>query len=169
MLIESEVNEVIPSLPYTKDLSGLQYKKFIDYRIGKYSNELPLPETAYWKSLEDILTQYVRHNDNKFNYVNGIAQRKHITVDRIRYIGKESNNLDEVNVFGVEDNSIPEYENKKEFYEWVLVLKPKDVKDKGISEKRLRNFKQKIRNGLKNLSKITRILFECYLKSDKSY
>jgi len=41
---------------------------------------------------------------------------------------------------------------------------PKDVRDKGISEKGLRNFKQKIKNGmgLKNKSKIVRILFEYY-------
>jgi len=42
------------------------------------------------------LKQYVKHNDNKFDYDNqGIAHRKHIIVNRIRHIGKESNNLDE--------------------------------------------------------------------------
>jgi len=43
-------------------------------------------------------------------------------------------------------------------------LKPKDVRDEGISERGLRNFKQKIKNGkgLKNRSKIARILFEYY-------
>ena len=30
-----------------------------------------------------------------------------------------------------------EYENLKEFYDWVLTLKPKDVRDKGISERGL--------------------------------
>ena len=41
-------------------------------------------------------------------------------------------------------------------------MKPKDVRDKGISERGLRNFKQKIKNGkgFKNRSKIARILFE---------
>ena len=48
-------------------------------------------------------------------------------------------------------------------------MKPKDVKDKGISERGLRNFKQKIKNGrgLKNKSKIVKILFE-YYKSKSS-
>ena len=40
---------------------------------------------------------YVRHYDNKLDYVEGIAQRKHIVVDKIRYISKESNNLDGLN------------------------------------------------------------------------
>jgi len=48
-------------------------------------------------------------------------------------------------------------------------LKLKDVRDKGISERGFRNFKQKIKNskGLKNRSKIARILFE-YYKSKSS-
>jgi hypothetical protein len=34
-----------------------------------------------------VLTQYVRHNDNKFDYNSeGITHRKHIIVDNIRYI-----------------------------------------------------------------------------------
>jgi len=42
--------------------------------------------------------------------------------------------------------------------------------DKGISERGLRNFKQKIKDGkgLKNKSKIARILFEYYKSIDKN-
>ncbi|MEM3197057.1 MAG: hypothetical protein QXY52_05955 [Conexivisphaerales archaeon] len=49
-------------------------------------------------------------------------------------------------------------------------MKPRDVKDKGISERGLRNFKQKLRtgNGIKNRSKIFFILIENYSKLDKS-
>ena len=71
-------------------------------------------------------------------------------------------------VTGIDDNSYPEYENLMEFYNWILSLKPKDVRDKGISERGLRNVKQKIRkgNGLKNRSKIIKILFKKYLNRD---
>jgi len=112
----------------------------------------------------------VRHNDNKFDYDNqGIAHRKHIVVNRIRYAGKESNNLEETSIYGIDDNLYLEYENIEDFKQWILSLKPKDVKDKGISERDLRNFKQKIKNGrgLKNKSKIVKILFE-YYKSKSS-
>ncbi len=160
LLVGPERNDVIPSLPYTKNTKGIQYREFIDYRTGKSSTSLPLPSKEYWKSLEDVLTAYVRHNDSKFDYVNGIAKRKHITVDRIRYIGKESNNLEESLVTGIDDDSYLEYENLEEFKKWILALKPKDVKDKDISERGLRNFKQKIREGkgLKNKSKIVSAL-----------
>ncbi|MEM3431484.1 MAG: hypothetical protein QW783_02990, partial [Candidatus Micrarchaeia archaeon] len=118
-------------------MTGLQYRKFIDYRTGLSSDKLPLPSTAYWKSIENILTQYIRHNDNKFDYIDNTAQRKHIIVDRVRYIGKESNNLEETIVLGLDRDSYIEYENLEEFYDWVLKLKPKDLKNEKISQQSL--------------------------------
>ena len=170
ILVGSEKNDVIPSLPFSKDINGIQYSEFIDYRTGKSSSALPLPSNEYWKSLEDVLTGYVRHNDNKFDYANDKAQRKHVFANRTRYIGKESNNIDEVSVFGVSEDSYLEYENKEEFKNWVLSLKPREVEDKGISERGLRNFKQKIRNGkgLKNKSKVYRILSKSFSGSNLS-
>jgi len=118
-----------------------------------------------WYIIGDNLKAYVRHNNNKFDYdKEGIAHRKHIVVNRIRYIGKESNNIDEASVLGIDEYLYLEYENIEDFKQWILSLKPKGVKDKGISERGLRNFKQKVKNGkgLKNKSKIVKILFEYY-------
>ena len=105
ILIGAETNGIIPSLPYTTKIEDISYQKFVDYRTGKSSYELPLPTMAYWKSLQDVLIQYVRHSDNKFDYIEGTARRKHIIADRIRYIGKESNNLDESMVLGLDEDS----------------------------------------------------------------
>ena len=149
MLIGNETNDVIPSLPFTKDISGSQYRKFVDYRTGKSSKELPLPSTAYWKPLEKVLTDYVIHNDHKFDYSTNSAKRLHIITDRIRYIGKESNNLDESQVIGIDDDSYLEYVNLEEFKQWVLSLKPKDVRDKGISERGFKYLKKRIRENQK--------------------
>jgi len=45
----------------------------------------------------------MKHNNNKFDYDNeGIAHRKHIVANKIRYIGKESNNI-ENNFAGIVD------------------------------------------------------------------
>jgi hypothetical protein len=86
------------------------------------------------------------HNDNKSDYdKEGIAHRKHIIADRIRYIGKESNNIDEASVLGIDDDSYLEYDNIEDFEQWILSLKPKDVRDKGISERELKRQKAKIR------------------------
>ena len=149
-------------------LKGIQYEKFVDYKTDLTSDRLPLPSPEYWYTLEDVLTAYVRHNDNKFDYVDGIAHRKHIIADRIRYIGKETNNLDETMVTGIDKDSYLEYENLREFHDWVLNLKPKDVRDKGISKMALWKVKDKIRHGLtlNPKTKIIKILIELYkLKS----
>jgi hypothetical protein len=125
---------------------------------------LPLPSQAYWNTLEDVLTQYVRHSDNKFDYDNqGIAHRKHIIADRIRYIGKEANNIDD-NLAGIEKPDYLEYENIENFKQWILSLKPKGVKDKGISKQSLSYTKSRIRkgSGLIRKTKINEILFKLY-------
>jgi len=123
------------------------------------------PPQAYWYTLDDILTKYVRHNDNKFDYDNeGIAHRKHIKAERIRYIGKESNNLEEASVFGIDDDSYLEYENIEDFKRWILLLKPKDVRNEGISKQGLSYTKSQIRkgSGLIRKTKINEILFKLY-------
>ena len=68
---------------------------------------------AYLKSIPDVLIRYVVHNDHKFDYIEGIAHRKHITIDRTRDIGKESNNLGEANVLAIQNYSVLEYHNLK--------------------------------------------------------
>ena len=169
MLVGSETNGIIPSLPYTKNIVGIEYGKFVDYRTGKSSYELPFPPTAYWKSLQDVLIRYIRHNDNKFDYINSIAHRKHMVINKIRYIGKESNNLDEVSVLGTDKDSYLEYENIKEFYDWILTLKPKDVRDEGISQRTLYNQKKIILSG-KDLNfkvRVVKKLWNKYIREVK--
>jgi hypothetical protein len=169
MLIGSEINHMIPCLPFDKDISGIEYRSFIDYKSDLMSDALPLPSTAYWYTLENVLTQYVRHTDNKFDYDNeGIAQRKHIIADRIRYIGKETNNLDESQITGIDADSYLEYENLREFYDWILSLKPKDVKDMGISKQDLSYAKNQIKKGigLKRKTKLIKSLIPIYKSKD---
>ncbi|MGC9124042.1 MAG: hypothetical protein ACP5IB_08275 [Thermoplasmata archaeon] len=152
MLVRSEKNSISPCLPFTKDIRGIQYKPFTDYKTDTVSDNLPLLSWEYWHTLEGVLTQYVRHNDKKFDYNNeGIANRKRIIADRIRYIGKESNNLDD-NINGLEDVNYLEYVkdheivNSKEFLDWVLTLKPKNVMDKEILKMALWKVKNKMKH-----------------------
>jgi len=170
MLIGSEKNSIIPCLPFTKDLRGIQYKPFIDYRTGKTSDKLDLDSWEYWYTLEDILTKYVRHNDNKFDYDNnGIAHRKHIIVNQVRYIGKESNNLDD-NQLGIEEPDYTEYTKdheivkSKEFQQWVLSLMPLDVKERGISKWNLERTQNKIKHNeiLNPKTKTVKLLIKMY-------
>jgi hypothetical protein len=111
-----------------------------------------------------VLTAYVRHCDNKFDYDSeGVAHRKHIVVNRIRYIGKESNNLDD-NLAGIEGPDYLEYDNIEDFKQWILSLKPKAVIDTGISKQSLSYTKSRIKmgSGLIRRTKINKVLIELY-------
>jgi len=157
-------------LPYDYDIIKIQYKLFIYYESNTSSNILPLSLDVYWHTLEDVSTQYVRHNNNKFDYDSeGIAHRKHIVVNRIRYIGKESNNLED-NLTGIEDPDYLEYTKdheivrSKDFKQWILEIKPKEVRDKGISKMALWKIKNKIKldRKLNPKTKIIKILTQLY-------
>ncbi|MEM0141689.1 MAG: hypothetical protein QXN66_06655 [Thermoplasmatales archaeon] len=123
-----------------------------------------MPSTAYWKSIDKIPTQCIRHDDNKVDYINNIELRKHIIVDRVRYIEKELNNLDDASAFGLNKEDYLEFENPEQFYDWVLTLKPKDVGGKGIQGRELKRRKVEVRKGkILNFIHIhTEILYKLY-------
>ena len=72
--------------------------------------------------------------------------------------------LDEASVLGIDDNSYLEYENIEDFKQWILSLKLKDVRDKGISERTLYKIKHRIKeeNILNPKTKIVKILLQLY-------
>jgi len=43
MLIGSEKNGIIPCLPYDKDITGIQYEPFVDYKTDTASDKLNYP------------------------------------------------------------------------------------------------------------------------------
>ncbi len=73
-------------------------------------------------------------------------------------------------MLGIDEDSFLEYENLREFHDWVLNLKPEDVRDKGISQQALYKIKTKIKSGkqLNPRVKVVRILLKLYgdLKTD---
>lgn len=101
----------------------------------------------------------------------GILQRKHVKITGILHIGKESNNLDENEILGLDSKSYAVYENKEEFdrklrdlIPRILELKPKDVKRFGISRQTLWNIKNKIKTNqlhrISNKLKISIVILE---------
>ncbi|MEM2117306.1 MAG: hypothetical protein QW754_06240, partial [Thermoplasmata archaeon] len=60
----------------------------------------------------------------------GIANKKQVFADRIRYIGKESNNFDDASVLGIDPEDYLESKKLKEFYDWVVKLKPKNIRER---------------------------------------
>jgi len=89
----------------------------------------------------------VGHNDKKFdNDDERIAHTKHIVVNQVRYIKKESNNL-EGNLTGIDETDYLGYENIEDFEQRILSPKPKDIRDEGVSERNLCKIKHKMKQG----------------------
>ena len=70
---------------------------------------------------------------------------------------------------GIDEDSYLEYENFKEFYDWILSLKPKDVWDEGISKQDLSYAKNQIEKGigLKRKTKLIKALTPMYKSKDR--
>ncbi len=77
--------------------------------------------------------------------------RKHIVIDDIEHIGKESNNLEESEVIGVSDNDYVIYDNKTEqkIREVIKNMTTKDARRIGLSKMQMFRLKKKIKEGKK--------------------
>ena len=60
----------------------------------------------------------------------GNANKKQVFADTTRYIGKKSNNLDGELVLGINPEDYLESKKLKEFYDWVVKLKPKNIRER---------------------------------------
>lgn len=92
-------------------------------------------------------------------------KRKSIVISRTIHIGKESNDLEKVQTFGLDSNNYVTYEDHdnlerkfRELVPQILKLNPIDVKKFGISRQTLWNIKQKIiKNQLDTIATKTKI------------
>ena len=133
-------DNVKPIAPFSKNSQKIVYEDFVDYNTKKVLRGL-----EYWKSLDIILDDYKNHKESKFDGKTGILKRKHVIVDSIIHIGKETNNLENTGILDAPSYTI--YQNNKELAKKILKLKPKDVKKYGIRRNTLWYIKQKIKSG----------------------
>lgn len=97
---------IIPMMSYVdrKRISEVPFLNFIDYKTGKeYPNETSLDTKEYWKPMSEVFSDYIEHNDAKFDGDLGQMNLKHLEIDKnsIHYIGKESNELERSESLGV--------------------------------------------------------------------
>jgi hypothetical protein len=99
---------IIPITPFTTRLNHAPYQPFIDAKTGKLYEE---NTQLYWKKLDKTVEDYIDHPESKFDNGNhcGTMVRRHLTVQAVRYIGKESNELEDVEILGVNNESYLEY------------------------------------------------------------
>ena len=103
---------IIPFLSETKRLDEIPYMEFLDYKTGKkYPNDNSMEPQFYWKPIESVLEDYITHKESKLEGNSGVLKRRHLTInqDSIHYIGKESNELENSEVFGVSKKDTIQY------------------------------------------------------------
>ena len=145
---------IIPMLPYInekdKRFEQIPYIPFTDYRTGdKYPNNKSMDTQFYWKPLSELLEDYMDHPESKSEGSIGLLERKHIIIDEssIHYIGKESNELEESQIKGVEDDYYTEYRSMETYILKLLNLTQEEAKKLGLSKSTFYEIKNQIYNG----------------------
>ncbi len=131
MINENTREPIKPFAPFVKPAREAVFSDFVDYYDD---SRLKLRGKQYWKTFWDIFREYLNHPESKMEGDVGVLQRKHVSVSGVIHIGKESNNLDESEVFGVDFDEYEVYENFedldskfREIVDRVLELTPKEV------------------------------------------
>ncbi|MHB8545685.1 MAG: hypothetical protein ACYDAJ_02840 [Nitrosotalea sp.] len=146
-----------PIIPFLSEMGKdkydeIPYMEFLDYKTGKtYPNSDSLEPQYYWKSMESVLDDYIEHKESKLEGDFGVLRRRHLTINQgsIRYIGKESNELEESEVVGVSKKDTVEYVNhQKKIREIIERLTLEKALELGISRRAYFDLKQKIRNNV---------------------
>jgi hypothetical protein len=99
---------IIPLTQFTSKYDQAPYQPLIDANSGKLYDEAT---ELYWKKLDKTVKDYIDHPESKFDNGNhcGTMVRRPLTVQAVRYIGKESNELEDAEILGVNNESYLEY------------------------------------------------------------
>lgn len=139
-----------PLAVYIKNSQEAVFDEFIDYNSGKIMRGI-----HHWKDMTRIFWDYVNHPESKFDGNVGILQRKHLEISNVVYIGKESNDLEENEVLGMDNETYLQYQNRKIPFQKILELTPKKAQKYDIGKKQLQRIKDSIRYGTYNFRKKT--------------
>lgn len=130
-------DDIKPISPYSNNPQEILHKKFIDYKTGNI-----LKGIEYWKPLSDTLWEYMNHKESKFEGDIGILERKHVYVDEIIHIGKETGNIEEIGILDLPNYAV--YQNEEELKEKILRLTTKEARILGLNPETLRQIKKRI-------------------------
>ncbi len=144
------MESVKPLSIYRKNSQEAVFDEFIDYETGKIMSGI-----QYWKDLKDIFWEYLAHPEAKFDGITGILKRKKLMISNIVTIGKESNQIDESEILGLDDQSYLTYGNHLIPVQNILKLTPKQAKIAGIGKNQLYRIKKAITNNRFNPRKKT--------------
>jgi hypothetical protein len=105
----SKNQPVIPITQYTADYDTAPFQSFVDSKTGELHAEAT---QLYWKTLQKTVSDYVEHPESKFQNGNstGKMRRRHLSANTVVYVGKESNELEETDILGLDEDSYVVYD-----------------------------------------------------------
>ena len=155
---DAEGNVVMPTTFYLdeKKRQYVQHMEFTDYSTGKkYPNDDSLDTSLYWKPLSLVLEDYSSHEEVKSGgNIVGLLPRLRMRISKniVKFVGKETVNLDAANTIGIGDNYTV-YDN---LADKILDIRPRDSYKFRISRSNLISLQKKIReNGMVKLHRKT--------------
>jgi hypothetical protein len=136
---------IIPVIPFTKEIDTTPYQQFFDLKTGKVYTE---NTEFYWKPLSEVFFEFYEHKEEKFDGNVGELRRKHITIEDINFIGKESNNLEQTEVTGVSNDDYVYYNDnfKQKIMKKMETLTIEEARSAGISDWQFYYLKKKRKN-----------------------
>lgn len=148
---ESETDDyIIPVRPFTprksKEFKNIQHESFTDLVSGKEYNNKKVVTSKYWKPLREVIESYIIHPEAKLEGNTGQLHRRHLHIsdNAIRFIGKETNELAEKDVPGVQIDKTMEIIDIEAL---IPSLKPDDAKMIGISRRALYYHQETLKQG----------------------
>ena len=136
----SNMSEIKPIAPFSSDPQAVPYGDFINYKTGR-----KMRGQEYFKSLADELWPYINHSESKLDGDIGTLQRRHITADRIIYMGKEADKIEE-NMSGLSRTNYNIYNNPKDT-EILLTCSLKQALASGMSKSQFYGLRKRIKEG----------------------
>jgi hypothetical protein len=149
---DSYTNEpIIPFLSEMDKLDEIPFMEFLDYKTGKkYPNNDSREPQDYWKDMKSVLNDdYIDHKESKYEGDIGVLKKRHLTINKnsIRYIGKESNELEQSQVFGVSKEDTTQYvDQQKKLRKIIEKLTLEKALEIGISRREFFYLKKNLKN-----------------------
>jgi hypothetical protein len=132
--------EVKPIAAFSRDPQTMPYSKFINYKTGE-----TMEGQHYFKTLADELWIYINHPESKLLGTKGRLERRHIIADKLIFIGKEADKIDEhMNGLGNAEYNV--YHNPEDVAK-PLSLSWERVKSCGIPKSQFYALKKQLRQG----------------------
>jgi hypothetical protein len=136
----SNVKDVKPIAPFSKDPQTMPYSKFINYKDGSL-----MEGQHYFKTLADELYSYINRPESKMSGSVGILHRKTVVIDSIVCIGKESERMgnDIVGLDKIDYNTSIDPKDIEKIFSRTW----KEVKQCGIPESQFYALKKQLKEG----------------------